>query len=199
MINYDVPWNPARLEQRMGRIHRYGQTHDPVHIFNLVATNTREGRVLQTLLDKLEKIRRELGSDKVYDVIGRVFEDVSIKQYMERVMAGQNPDTVAAELDGRLTREQVEALADRERRLYGDGGEVARELPAVQAALDQEAYARLLPGYVRQYLEHSAPLLGLRLDGDLDGFFTMRPAPGAVRPAAFWRGSTAIRRNCITG
>ena len=187
MINYDVPWNPARLEQRLGRIHRYGQTHDPVHIFNLVATGTREGRVLQTLLDKLEKIRRELGSDKVYDVIGRVFEDVSIKQYMERVMAGQNPATVAAELNGRLTREQVEALADRERRLYGDGGEVARELPTVQAALGQEAYARLLPGYVRQYLEHSAPLLGLRLDGDLDGFFTVRPAPGAVaQPLLAW-------------
>lgn len=49
MFNYDVPWNPARLEQRMGRIHRYGQSHDPVHLFNLVATTTREGQVLKTL------------------------------------------------------------------------------------------------------------------------------------------------------
>ena len=56
MINYDLPWNPARLEQRMGRIHRYGQKHDPVVIMNLVAPSTREGKVLKVLLDKLEKI-----------------------------------------------------------------------------------------------------------------------------------------------
>ncbi len=65
MVNYDVPWNPARLEQRMGRIHRYGQKHDPVIIVNLIAGETREGRVLKTLLDKLEAIRKQLRSDKV--------------------------------------------------------------------------------------------------------------------------------------
>ena len=50
MINYDIPWNPVRLEQRMGRIHRYKQMHDPVSIINLVAGKTREGRVMKTLL-----------------------------------------------------------------------------------------------------------------------------------------------------
>jgi len=80
MVNYDIPWNPARLEQRMGRIHRYGQKHDPVFIVNLVAPATREGRVLKTLLDKLEKIRKQLKSDKVFDSIGRVFVGVSIKE-----------------------------------------------------------------------------------------------------------------------
>ena len=74
MVNYDIPWNPARLEQRMGRIHRYGQTHDPVVVVNLVAGSTREGRVLKTLLDKLETIRRQLQSSKVFDVVGRLFE-----------------------------------------------------------------------------------------------------------------------------
>src|SRR5207245_2159181 len=53
MANYDVPWNPARLEQRLGRIHRYGQRHDPVRIVNLLAGKTREGRVLEALLEKL--------------------------------------------------------------------------------------------------------------------------------------------------
>ena len=74
MVNYDIPWNPARLEQRMGRIHRYGQTHDPVVVVNLVAgSNPRGERVLKTLLDKLETIRRQLQSGKVFDVIGRLF------------------------------------------------------------------------------------------------------------------------------
>ncbi len=90
MINYDVPWNPARLEQRMGRIHRYGQKHDPVIILNLVAPATREGRVLKTLLDKLEKIRKQLQSEKVFDSIGRIFSEVSIKAYMERVASGDD-------------------------------------------------------------------------------------------------------------
>lgn len=121
MINYDVPWNPARLEQRMGRIHRYGQKHDPVIILNLVAPSTREGRVLKTLLDKLEKIRKQLKSDKVYDSIGRIFSDVSIKAYMEMAILG-DVEAVARELDGRLTKEQVQALAQIEHRLYGDGG-----------------------------------------------------------------------------
>ncbi len=86
MVNYDIPWNPARLEQRMGRIHRYGQKHDKVYILNLVAGNTREGRVMKTVLEKLERIRKELGSDKVFDVIGELFEGVSLREYMAQVM-----------------------------------------------------------------------------------------------------------------
>ena len=54
MVNYDLPWNPNRLEQRMGRIHRYGQKH-PVHVFNLVASDTREGEIMQRLFEKLEE------------------------------------------------------------------------------------------------------------------------------------------------
>ena len=68
MVNYDIPWNPNRLEQRMGRIHRIGQTDD-VYIFNLVATNTREGYVLSVLLKKMENMGVALG-DKVFDVVG---------------------------------------------------------------------------------------------------------------------------------
>ena len=72
MINYDIPWNPVRLEQRIGRIHRYGQEHDCL-IFNFVAQNTREGRVLQKLLERLREIRNELGTDQVFDVVGEIF------------------------------------------------------------------------------------------------------------------------------
>ena len=78
MVNYDIPWNPARLEQRMGRIHRYGQRHE-VRIVNLISKDTREGRVLRVLLEKLDGIRSELASDKVFDVIGRLFENRSLR------------------------------------------------------------------------------------------------------------------------
>ena len=71
LFNYDIPWNPNRLEQRMGRIHRYGQKEDCL-IFNFVATNTIEGRVLQRLLEKLQEIRDALDDDAVFNVVGEV-------------------------------------------------------------------------------------------------------------------------------
>jgi superfamily II DNA or RNA helicase len=179
MINFDVPWNPARLEQRMGRIHRYGQKHDPVHIINLVAPSTREGLVIETLLKKLEAIRISLGSDKVFDSIGRLFEGLSLKDYMERAVVGDK-NAVAKELAGRLTDEQVAALEARDRMLYGDGGDVKRQLPRLREDLEREAYCRLLPGYVRQYIENAAPLIGLKIEGDMEGEFAFVPtAPGA--------------------
>ena len=183
MVNYDVPWNPARLEQRMGRIHRFGQKHDPVIIVNLIANNTREGLVIGTLLRKLEVIRRELKSDKVFDVVGRIFENVSIASYLADALVQDSAVDAAQRLEGRLTREQVDAITERDRTRFGDGGDVKQELPRLRAATEQEALRRLLPGYVRHFVESAAPALGLRLDGDLDGLFSLRPIErGAMDP-----------------
>ncbi|MBI5470885.1 MAG: DUF3883 domain-containing protein [Ignavibacteriae bacterium] len=182
MINYDVPWNPARLEQRMGRIHRYGQKHDPVIIMNLVAPSTREGKVLKTLLDKLEKIKRELQSDKVFDCIGRIFAEVSIREYMEMAVT-EDASEVVRELDGKLTKEQIVALAAREKLLFGSGGDVAEELPRLRADLDQEVYFRLLPGYVQRYVDQAAPLVNLVLENNEEGWFSLDSARlGAIDP-----------------
>src|SRR5262249_30720191 len=138
MVNYDVPWNPARLEQRMGRIHRYGQKHDPVVIVNLVAGKTREGRVLKTLLEKLEAMRRQLRSDKVFDVVGRLFEGVSLKDYLEQAVAEKDADDAAQRLEGRLTEDQIRALEERERVLFGEGGDVRRRLAHLNEEAEQE-------------------------------------------------------------
>ena len=174
MVNYDIPWNPARLEQRMGRIHRYGQAHDPVVIINLVSAGTREGRVMKTLLDKLEAIRRELQSDKVFDVIGRLFEGISMKDYLNQAVAGSDTEAICR-LEGTLTQEQVLALRDKENALYGEGGEVRRELEKLKDETERETYRRLIPGYVRRFIEKSAALLDLRIEGDLETTFTMAP------------------------
>ena len=183
MVNYDIPWNPARLEQRMGRIHRYGQAHDPVVVVNLVAGATREGRVLKTLLDKLETIRRQLQSSKVFDVVGRIFEDVSIKDYIQQTLADGEIDQAVARLDGTLTEGQVRAIQERERTLFGPGGDVAKELDRLNNTVDQEVYRRLLPGYVRRFVDKTAPLLDLRVDGDLESTFRLVPVqPRALDP-----------------
>jgi len=180
MANWDIPWNPARLEQRMGRIHRYGQKHDPVIITNLVAGKTREGRVLQTLLEKLERIRKEMRSDKVFDVVGRLFENVSMADLMAAALTTEGAERAQSDIEGLLTPDQVKALADRERHLFGDGGDVKRELPRLRSQIDIEVYRRLLPGHVRHFISRVAPALGLGIDGDLDGFFSLRPVRRGV-------------------
>ena len=174
MVNYDVPWNPARLEQRMGRIHRYGQQRDPVVIVNLIAGETREGRVLKTLLDKLENIRKQLGSDKVFDVVGRLFENVSLQAYMERAATEDGVRGAIEDIDSRLTQEQVRALDTRERALFG-GGDVKSRLSELRAAMEQENYRRLLPGYIRRFVGSAAPLLDMTVEGDLEEVFNLAP------------------------
>lgn len=91
LINWDIPWNPNRLEQRMGRIHRYGQKKD-VLVFNMVASNTREGKVLERLLTKLDVIREGMGDDRVYDVIQDVLENVSLDAVMNSVFNGKESE-----------------------------------------------------------------------------------------------------------
>lgn len=88
MINFDIPWNPCRLEQRMGRIHRYGQQAPEVRVFNLVAGNTLEGQVQAALLDKQKQMRRDLG-DKVFDVVGQVLWGQELRAALERVALGE--------------------------------------------------------------------------------------------------------------
>ena len=180
MVNYDVPWNPARLEQRLGRIHRYGQEHDPVVIINLIANNTREGLVIGTLLRKLEVMRRELRSDKVFDVVGRIFENVSIARYMTDALVDDAATQTARRLEGQLTREQFDALEQRERVLFGEGGDVTQQLPRLRQVTEREALRKLLPGYVRQFVHGAADVLRLGIDGDLDGCFSLKPLQRGV-------------------
>jgi superfamily II DNA or RNA helicase len=88
LFNYDIPWNPNRLEQRMGRIHRYGQLKDCL-IFNFVATNTIEGRVLRRLLEKLQEIRNALDDDGVFNVVGEVLPAAHIERVLRDFYAGK--------------------------------------------------------------------------------------------------------------
>jgi hypothetical protein len=186
MVNYDIPWNPARLEQRMGRIHRYGQKRDPVIIVNLIAGTTREGRVLHTLLAKLELVRKALRSDKVFDVVGRLFQNLRLTDFMAMALSDKGADDAARRIEGILTEDQVRAIETRERTLYGDGGDVMKALPRLRQQLDGEVFHRLLPGFVRQFVERTADVLGLRIDGDLDESFTLRPGKtGDLDPV--WR------------
>ena len=101
LFNYDIPWNPNRLEQRMGRIHRYGQVRDCL-IFNFVATNTIEGRVLNRLLDKLQEIRDALDDDAVFNVVGEVLPAAQVERVLRDYYAGKLGDT---DLEDRMLKD----------------------------------------------------------------------------------------------
>lgn len=101
LFNYDIPWNPNRLEQRMGRIHRYGQKHDCL-IFNFVATNTIEGHVLRRLLEKLQEIRNALDDDAVFNVVGEVLPAAQIERVLRDYYSGKLGE---ADLEDRLLRD----------------------------------------------------------------------------------------------
>ncbi len=197
MVNYDIPWNPARLEQRMGRIHRYGQQHEFVSILNLVAEDTREGRVLLALLTKLESIReafreQDLPEGKVFDVVGRVLQGVSLKDYMSSLIApGADPDTeeaaALADIEAKATTANAAAALHADEALYGHADEVRRRLPALRAEIERETLRQLLPGYVLRYLHEVLPLLGIEPPPDEGGTFalraTVRGALDALVPA----------------
>jgi superfamily II DNA or RNA helicase/DNA-binding XRE family transcriptional regulator len=183
MINYDIPWNPARIEQRFGRIHRYGQKAKLVLLFNLVASKTREGKVLKRLLEKLEAIRKALTSDKVFDVIGAQFEGMSLRDLMIRAVVEDNADELAEQIDRGLTKEKARETIRTVERRYPRAGDVAAHLVEQRLQLEKEDLRRLLPGYVRRFLEKACPLMALRLDGDLDTTFKIA---GQQRGATDW-------------
>lgn len=159
MVNYDIPWNPVRLEQRVGRIHRYGQERDCT-IVNFVAVNTREGRVLQKLLDRLREIRRELGTDQVFDVVGEIFPSNLLDKLFRELYARRTDlpsveDRVVREVDaGRfrsITESALEGLARRELNLSNI---IAKSIEAKER--------RLVPEVIEQFFTDASPTAGIR-------------------------------------
>jgi SNF2 family DNA or RNA helicase len=88
MVNYDIPWNPNRLEQRMGRVHRYGQDYE-VHIWNMISRDTREGQILDRLFQKLDRMRDALGSDRVFDIIGEIIPGARLDELLKDAIFNQ--------------------------------------------------------------------------------------------------------------
>ena len=112
MINYDIPWNPNRLEQRMGRVHRYGQKFE-VFVYNLIAQDTIEGRIFKRLFEKLAEIKSKLGSDKVYDVIGEIYygKDLS-KLLTDAAMGARTEEEILRELEITVDEEYIKKIRE---------------------------------------------------------------------------------------
>ena len=112
MINYDLPWNPNRLEQRMGRIHRYGQQYE-VFVFNLIAADTREGQVLIRLFEKLDEIKRMMQSDKVFDVISEILYGKNLAQLLlDAASNARDQEEILKELDFKVDEQYISLIRE---------------------------------------------------------------------------------------
>jgi len=161
MVNYDLPWNPNRLEQRFGRIHRIGQT-EVCHLWNLVAEETREGDVYRTLLEKLEEARTALGG-QVFDVLGKLqFEGKPLRDLLiEAIRYGERPD-VKARLDQAIShavdRPHLEELLN-EQALTHDIMDAAR-VARIREEMDRAEARRLQPHYIESFFSEAFQRLG---------------------------------------
>ncbi|MEM1913370.1 MAG: helicase-related protein [Thermofilaceae archaeon] len=161
MVNYDLPWNPNRLEQRFGRIHRIGQT-EPCHMWNLVAIETREGDVYYTLLRKLEDARKALGG-KVFDVLGKLqFEGRPLRDLLiEAIRYGERPEVKA-----RLAQAIGEALDVAKLRNLVEERALVREiidserLRRIREDMERAEARRLQPHYIEAFFLEAFRRLG---------------------------------------
>jgi hypothetical protein len=187
MVNYDLPWNPNRLEQRFGRIHRIGQT-EVCHLWNLVAADTREGEVFDLLLTKLERAREALGGrDAVYDVLGRVFRGTELRDLLiEAIRYGERPDVKAKlhqQLELPLDTEHIRDLLE-EHALAHDAMD-ASKLQRIREEMERAEAQKLQPHYISSFFRAAFQRLGGTIhEREADRWeITHVPTPIRVREA----------------
>ena len=160
MVNYDLPWNPNRLEQRFGRIHRIGQT-EVCHLWNLVAEETREGDVFVRLFEKLEEQRRTLGGG-VFDILGKMFRDQPLRQLLIEAIRYGNLPEVRARLftivDNLADQERCRDLLE-ERALARDSMSASR-VREIREEMERAEARRLQPHFISSFFLEAFRLLG---------------------------------------
>ncbi|KAB8142892.1 DUF3883 domain-containing protein [Chloroflexia bacterium SDU3-3] len=182
MVNYDLPWNPNRLEQRFGRIHRIGQT-EVCHLWNLVAAETREGDVYRTLLEKIEHAREALGG-QVFDVLGKLqFDDKPLRELLlDAIRYGEQPEVreqLTRVVEGAVDRSHLQQLLE-ERALANDAldvGMVAR----IREEMERAEARRLQPHYIESFFLAAFQHLGGTIRQREPHRYEVPHVPSAVR------------------
>ncbi|GAB2744020.1 helicase-related protein [Melaminivora jejuensis] len=180
MVNYDLPWNPNRMEQRFGRIHRIGQ-REVCHLWNLVAAQTREGEVFKTLLDKLAVEHQALGG-RVFNVLGEAFDNISLKDLLiDAIRYGEQPET-------RARMEQVigQALDTQHlknlmaRNALVDNHMSLADLYAIREEMDKAEARKLQPHFISAFFREAFRLVGGELREREAGRYEVRHVPADV-------------------
>jgi hypothetical protein len=181
MVNYDLPWNPNRLEQRFGRIHRIGQT-EVCHLWNMVAAETREGDVFQRLFEKLEVEREALGG-RVFDILGEVFEDKSLKDLLiEAIRYGEDPEVrsrLLRKIEGALDTAHLENII--KRNALCEEVMSTERLFAVKEEMEKAEARKLQPYFIRSFFNQAFQQLGGELRPREQGRYEITHVPANIR------------------
>lgn len=180
MVNYDLPWNPNRMEQRFGRIHRIGQ-REVCHLWNLVAAQTREGQVFNRLLEKLEVERAALGG-RVFNVLGEAFSDVSLKDLLiDAIRYGELPETRARMeqvIDHALDTQHLKDLIARNALVENHMS--LDDLYAIREEMDKAEARKLQPHFISAFFREAFRVVGGELRDRERGRFEVRHVPADV-------------------
>ncbi len=180
MVNYDLPWNPNRIEQRFGRIHRIGQT-EVCHLWNMVAKNTREGEVFQRLFDKLEVQRKALGG-RVFDVLGEAFDGVSLKDLLIRAIRfGDSPEVrkqMKQVIEGALDTEHIKGIISRNALVEQHMG--LDDLYKVKDEMDRAEARKLQPYFIHSFFEEAFASLKGEMKPREAGRWEIRHVPAQI-------------------
>ena len=194
MVNYDLPWNPNRLEQRFGRIHRIGQ-REVCHLWNLVAGETREGAVYQRLLEKIARERDRLNG-QVFDVIGELFRETPLRKLMvEAVRYGDKQevrDRLKVEIDNATDQERVKKIVRDD--LLVSGVMDTRKVEEVRAEMERAQARKLQPHFISDFFQKAFQELGGTLHERESGRFAINNVPALIRNHAGERGLGHISR-----
>lgn len=197
MVNYDLPWNPNRLEQRFGRIHRIGQT-EVCHLWNLVAKQTREGEVYHRLLEKLDEERKALGG-QVFDVLGRLtFEDKPLRELLlEAVRYGDKPEVRARlnqVVDRALDHQRIKQLVD-DRALAHDTMDATR-VRKIREDMERADARRLQPHFIASFFIEAFKLLGGSIRERESKRYEISHVPAVIRnrDRAIGRGEPVLQK-----
>lgn len=181
MVNYDLPWNPNRVEQRFGRIHRIGQT-EVCHLWNLVASETREGEVFNRLLEKLEQQRESLGG-AVFDVLGKCFTETSLRELLiEAIRKGESPEVKALltkVIDDALDLKHLRELI--EERALTHGAIDTTQLRNIREEMERAEAYRLQPHFIASFFREAFAHLGGRLRERESKRYEITHVPAAIR------------------
>ena len=181
MVNYDLPWNPNKIEQRFGRIHRIGQT-EVCHLWNLVAADTREGAVYARLLEKLETARKALHG-RVYDVLGQLFNEVPLRELLWKAIQYGDREDVRAKLfekiDGAVDEKHIQGLLD-ERKLTNDVMPPSA-VEDVRLEMERAEAQRLQPHHIQGFFLEAFEMLGGRIKSREAGRFEITHIPVRIR------------------